>query len=139
MAGTEAGDDGEVCADVRDGAADWAAADLGFQFLQPGDVEVGRVVGGQVAGVGWRFGLSRLRDCVRGCWRAVAGRNDGEVPAPCGACQQVTFQGDGAEDAPLHAQDDEREVVGAEDGGDCGELGVVGLVRGGFREAAAVG
>lgn len=97
------------------------------------------MVGVQVAGVGWRFGLSRLGDCVRGCWRAVAGRNDGDVPAPCGACEQVTFQGYGAEDAPLHAQDDEREVVGAEDGGDCGELGGVGLVRGGFREASAVG
>jgi len=139
LGGAEAGDDGEICADVRDGAADGAAADLGFQFLKRGDVEVGRVAGVQEAAVGWRWNPSGLRGCRWGCWRAVAGRNDGDVPAPSGACQQVTFQGYGAEDAPLHAQDDEREVVGAEDGGDRGELGVVGLVRGGFREAAAVG
>ena len=97
------------------------------------------MVGGQEAAVGWRCDLGRLRGFLLDCWRAGAGWDDGEVPAPGGACEQVTFQGYGAEDAPLHAQDDEREVVGAEDGGDCGELGGVGLVRGGFGEAAAVG
>ena len=104
---------------------------------------VSGVVGVQVAAVGWRFGLGRLWgflwDCVWACWRAVAGWDDGDVPAPCGACEQVTFQGYRSEDAPLHAKNDEREVVGAEDGGDCGELGGVGLVRCGFGEAAAVG
>ena len=46
-AGAKAGDDGEIEADIDDGATQGTAAHLGFELLQGGGGEIGRMVGAE--------------------------------------------------------------------------------------------
>ena len=141
------GDDAEIQADIGEGAADRTPAHLPIQFLVRWQMERARIVVVQQR----RF----FAGCAPGCggfcpWRGrrravvrlqvgVRRPDEAEVAAPGGAGEQITLQGEGAENAAAHAEQDDCHVVGAEDGGCGGELGFRGEGGGVFGEVAAVG
>ncbi len=88
-AGAKAGDDGEIEADIDDGATQGAAAHLGFELLQGKGVKIGRMVVAEAArqagGGGARGGRGGLlvgddRRIGRTVGRAVAGGRELIMP-----------------------------------------------------------
>ena len=145
--GAEAGDDGEIAADLGDGAADGAAANLTLEILQCGHEEFGIVpAGGQRRAwrgfgpgwlVCWWLGLG-VRWCGRWFVGAGAAGHDFDVSAGFGAREEHVLQRGGAQDASVEVGEDGGEVGGAEACRDGGECGGGGAVADGGEEMAAV-
>ena len=100
--------------------------------FQKGPVQCGRARdggSGRRAWVGWG-GVSGVRT------GAMAGRCD--VAAAGGAGEEDALQCRGAQDAAMQAGENQREIGGAEAGGDGRETGCGGAVVDGVGEMAAV-
>ena len=146
--GAEAGDDGEIVADVGDGAAERTAAHLTLEFLLCGHEEFGIVParGQQLAwrsfGPGWLVRwLLGLRVRWRGRWFLIgAGAADHhfDVSAGCGAREQHLLQRVGTQNASVEVGEDGGKVGSAEGGRDGGECGGGGTAVNGGEEMAAV-
>ena len=144
----EAWDDGEIEADVEDGAADGAAAYLALEVLRGGHEEFGIVPAG---GAGWAWALACGRARRGGLsafgvgWgglrlgRGGAGFDEVDVVAGGGAGEQDALQRGGAQEAAVEVGEDGGEVGGAEAGGDGVEVGGGGALADGVDEVAAVG
>lgn len=119
---------------------------LEIEFLVRGEVErAWIVVAEQRRFLAWCApGFGGLRPW-RGRRAVVRLRNDtgrpdeAEVAAPAGAGEQISLQREQAEDAASHAEQDGRQVLRAEDGGDGGELRLCPASGGGCREILAIG
>jgi hypothetical protein len=145
----EAWDDGEVQADVEDGAADGVAASLAFEILQAGHVEFGIVPAGG-AGEARAFGCGNgglggglpgrgVDWCGLYLGRGNAGCGEFDVGAGGGAGEQHAFQSGGAQEAAVQVGEDGGDFGGAEAGGDRPEVGGGGALVDGVDEVAAVG
>jgi hypothetical protein len=140
----EGWDDGEIRADVGDGAADGAAAHLAVQLLHGGHEEFGIVPGGgagcALARDGRRRGglLGFGGRAWRWFWRAGAALDEVDVSAGGGAGDEHALQGRGAQDASVEVGEDRRDVGGAEAGGDGVEVGGGGALADGIDQVAAV-
>ena len=147
-AGAEAGDDGEIEADIEDGAADRATAHLALEVLQGGHEEFGIVPAGGEGWPGCALAGGRGHGCrllgFGGCWgglgfwRAGAAVDEVDVAAGGGAGEQHALQGGGAQEAAVQVGEDGGEVGGAEACGDGVEVGGGGAVADGVDEVAAV-
>ncbi len=148
-AGAEAGHDGQVEADIDDGAAGRTAADLGLELLQRGGVEIGGSVV-VVREVPQRAQCGRAGDGGSGRrvwvgWCGVDGVRTGAMAGKCdvaaagGAGEEDAFECRGAQDAAMQVGEDEREIDGAEAGGERDEAGSCGAVADAVGEVAAVG
>src|SRR5579864_1067714 len=145
--GAEAGDDGEIAADLGDGAADRSAAHLEIELLLCGHEEFWIVVAwgqrqawrGFAPGwlVRWWLGLG-VRWCGLRFRRADAADHHLDVSAGCGAREQEALQRFGTQDAAVEVGEDGREVGGAEACRDGGECGGGGAAVDGVDEVAAV-
>ncbi len=135
-ASAEAGHDGQVEADIGDGAAYRTATHLALQFLQCGGLEVKRPACG-LAG----DGLS-VRGCAGWCglfvMRTNARAGEWYIAATSGAGEQHTFQRGGTQHATTQAGENYREIERAETRRDGGEPWRGGTVPDGVGEVAAV-
>ena len=140
----EAWDDGEIRADVGDGAADGAVAHLTIQVLRGGHEEFGIVPGGGAGGALARGG--RRRGGLLGfggwgwlwCWRAGAAVDEVDVSAGGGAGEEHALQGLGAQDASVEVGEDGGQVGGAETRRDGVEVGGGGALTDGVDQVAGV-
>src|SRR5690348_14012724 len=93
----EAGDDGEIGADILDGAADRAASYLTLEFLQRGHEEFGIVPARRSGWPGCAYACGgtiarRVRLRGRFLWRACAALDEVDVAAGCRAGEQHTLE-----------------------------------------------
>ena len=144
----EGGDDGEIEADVEDGAAKRAATHLTLEVFQRGHEELGIIPAGG-AGRGWcvpagegRLGrrLFGLGVGWRGLWfrQWLVALDVVDVAAGGGAGEQDALKRRGAEDAAVQVGEDGGDVGGAEAGGDGVEVGGGGALADGVDQVAAI-